>query len=385
MSALTSFKGNQPWLYDIVVQNGNSAGFGTTLVIDASGEKAALIGSIWHPTVKTGTINIRKVHFRLGAMTFNAASTIRVSLQNVSMTAGPPYQPDGTQDQTYDFASGSGLTANAWNSTGNLSADRAVDLSASGMGDTNSRVVAVVFEYGTFTAADSLIISTMNLQATSINTYLGGNPILNTGSWATVSAVGNLVAFECDDGSYAFMEASLPFSAFSSVQVGSASAIRAAGLKFRFPMELTTEAMGIALVMQNAADGNLVLYDTDGTTALITVAIDNDAVCAATIMRHAIARYQPVTHAANSYYRLVYVATSTTDATVYYGDVNAAGLMDGLVGGQDFHWTTRDSGGTWTDVTTRRPHLSIRISSVHDGASSGGMVRHPGLNGGING
>lgn len=385
MSALTTLKGDLPYVTDLIIQNNQTPAFMTTLLMDASAEKLAFVGSIWHPTVKTGTINIRKVHFRCGVVTFNAASVMRVSLQNISTTAGPPYQPDGSQDQLYNF-SGSGLVSNTWTSTGDLSADRAVDLSASGFSDVNSRWVAVVFEYATFTAADSIIINGLNVQATPLHSLLGGQSLLNTASWAVHSGCANVVAFECDDGSFAFMEGAFPFSAMSNASVASNGAIRAAGLKFRWPVELSTEAMGLGMVVPNNADGLLILYDTDGTTALATVAVDNDAVATATLMRHAMARYEPVTHDANAYYRLAFVATTTTASTVNYGDVNAVALMDGLVGGQDFHWTQRDSAGTWTDTTTRRPHFVFKLSAVHDGVGgAGGMVRHPGMSGGING
>lgn len=387
MSALTLFKGDPPFLYDMIIQTAQSPSYISSAVMDATAEKIAILGCVWHPTVKTGTINVRKVHFRTGALTFNVLSTVRVSLQNVSQTAGPPYQPDGSQDQTYDFALGVGLAANTWTATGDLSADRAVDLSAVNPGDANSRWLAVVFEFSTFTVADSIVISAINVQATVLNALMGGQPLLNTGSWGVIASSASVVALECDDGSFAFIDTAMPFSALSSASVASNGAIRAAGLKFRFPVELSTEAMGLGLVIPNGCDGSLVLYDTDGTTALVTVAIDNDATAAASLMRHSMARYLPVTHTANSYYRLVFVASTTTAASVYYGDVNTAAIMDGLAGGQDFHWTQRDSAGTWTDTTTRRPHFVAKLSAVHDGAGGGGggMVRHPGLNGGING
>lgn len=384
MSALTNFNGDGPWVYDLVIQSNQSVSYSNALLMDATAEKLGFVGCIWHPTIKTGTINIRKVHFRVGTpITFSALSTVRVSLQNISTTAGPPYQPDGSRDQTYDFV-GSGLTANTWTATGNLSADRAVDLSAVSPGDANSRWLAVVFEFATFTALDSVIVSTLNMQATPLHSHLGGQPILNTGSWALVNAA-NCVAFECDDGSYAYMEGAIPFSALSSASVASNGAIRAAGLKFRFPMGIKLEAMALGIVTPNGCDGSLVLYDTDGTTALVTVNIDNDAVASASLMRHALARFQPTTHNANDYYRMVFVASTTTAATVYYGTVNAVGIMDAFAGGQDFHWTQRDSSNVWTDTTTQRPYFLMKLSAAHDGASSGGMVRHPGMNGGVNG
>lgn len=371
MSALTNFLGDGAWLVDRPYVGTTAPAFATSAIMDASAEKISFLGCIWHPTTKTGTINIRKVHFRCGALTFNILSTIRVSLQNVSLTAGSPYQPDGTQDQTYDFALGVGLTANAWNSTGNLSADRAVDLSGMSVGSTNSRFVAVVFEYATFTAADSFIASTMSM-GNPMDVLMGGHTLINTASWALLNASVPVVAFECDDGSFAFMEGAYPIATLSSASVSSTGAIRAAGLKFKFPIELTTDAFSFGVAIPNGCDGDLVLYDTDGTTALVTINVDNDAVSAQSSMRLAVARYLPKTHTANSYYRLVFVGGTVTVATVNYLEVNAAGLMDGLVGGQNWHWTQRDSGGTWADTTTRRPFAGLKLSAVHDGAGGGG-------------
>jgi len=373
MSALTNFKGDAPWLYDLVIQIPQNPGFSALGIIDAGTERVAFIGNIWHPTVKTGTINIRKVHFHCGAVTFNAASVLRVSLQDVSATAGPPIQPDGVQDQTADMTA---LAANAWNTTGNLSADRVVDLSAINPTDANSRHVAVVFEYQTFTAADSVVIRGMNPQAAPLNSLLGGLGMLFTGTWALLS-VYPIVAFECDDGTFAFMDGGYPFTALTTASVSSTAAIRAAGLIFSLPVQTKIEGIGLGLMIPNGCDGTIKLYDSDGTTELASVAVDNDAVAAASLMRHAVARIPPVTLAANTDYRMVYVGGTATAASVYYGDVNAAALMDGLVGGQDFHWTQRDSAGTWTETTTRRPHLMLKLSAVHDGAGggAGGMLQ----------
>jgi hypothetical protein len=372
MSALTLLSGDGPLLLDDLAQTGVPS-FLTTAVMDASTEKLAIVGCVWHPTVKTGTINIRKVHFRVGALTFNAASTIRVSLQNVSATAGPPYQPDGSQDQIYDFASGAGLTANAWNATGNLSADRTVSMSATNIADANSRWVAVVFEFQAFTAADSLVLSAMSANSGNgaLEHLIGGSMLLNTGSWAIANCQASVVALECDDGSFAFLTGSRPVSAISSATIGSGSAIRAAGMKFRFPMEVQIDAIGLMLTVQNGADGDLILYDSDGTTVLASVAVDNDAVFS-TAARVAVGQIPAITLAANTYYRLVFVSSTATTATMNYVEVNTAALMDGFVGGQNFHWTQRDSGGTWTDTTTRRPLFAMKLCSVHDGTGGGG-------------
>lgn len=384
MSALTLFKGDPPWLYSILNQGvTQNPSVGTAGTMDASTEKIAFVGCVWHPTVKTGTINIRKIRFQTGAVTFDAASTVRMSLQTVSATAGPPYQPDGSQDQTYDFASGAGLTANSWITSGNLSADRAVDLSAVSLTDANSRWLAVVWEYTTFTAADSIIIQGVVMNAAPLNSMIGGQTLLNTGAWAVTNVVPS-VALECDDGTFAYLEGCMPYNTFSSAAVSSSAAIRAAGLKFKFPMEVTAEGFGLLLQVPNGADTTITIYDSDGTTALVSAVVDNDAVASATNRLYAMIRCQPITFAANTYYRCVIVGTSATSTNILYGTVDAAALMDGMIGGQDMHWTERDSGGTWTDTTTRRPCFAIKLSSVHDGAGGGGgLIRHPGMNGGL--
>lgn len=375
---LQTLGGDGLMLHDFLAQTSATPSFSSGAVMDASTEKVALVGCIYHPTIKTGTINIRKVHFRIGALTFNVASTIRCSLQSVSATAGPPYQPDGTQDQTYDFASGTGLTANAWNSTGNLSADRAVDLTAVNLGDANSRWVAVVFEYAVFTAADSFILSGLASSSGNGATehLLGGSNLLNTAAWAASNVQGGIIAFELDDGSFAFMEGTRPVSATSTASVGNAAAIRAAGLKFKFPVEVKIDGIGLGMGVQNGADGTLTLYDSDGTTVLASVVIDNDGVIS-TVNRIGIARIVPITLAANTFYRLAFVATVATTTTIPYVNTNSAALMDGLTGGQNFHWTQRDSAGVWTDTTTQRPLLMLRLSAIHDGTGGGGGLAMP--------
>ena len=377
MSALTNLPGFIAMQRDMILStDSNVPAFTTAQLIDASAEKAAFLGEVWHPTVKTGTINIRKVHFRCGAIAVTwLTSVVRCSLQNVSLTAGPPYQPDGTQDQTFDFNNGAQLTANAWNTTGNLSADRAVDLSADSIGDANSRWLAVVLEYATFTVLDSLILNGVNAAPGGIamGTHLGAAPLLQTAAWAAqANGYGNVV-LECDDGTFAFLNNCTAFSALGTASVASNGAIRRAGVIFQVPMQLKVSKMSLFGLIPNACDGTLTLYDSDGTSVLASVDVDNDPVRASGTPGYMDAEFPPVTLTAATDYRFVFVATTTTAATIYYGDVNAVGHMDGLLLGQNARWTQHD-GTNWAETTTRRPHFGIGISAVHDGAGGGSSL-----------
>lgn len=375
MTLLVNEYGLTSLAYDPGVGNGATPpAFGTNAVIDASTEKAAIVGCVWHPTVKTGTINIRKVHFRCGAVSINAASTVRVSLQTVSDTAGPPYQPDGTQDQTADI-SGASMVANGWNVTGNLSADRVVDLSSDSLTDSNSRWISVVVEYQTFTAADSVVVS--SVVAPTSGAGVGGCMLLNTGSYALLADRISIVALECDDGTFAFLRTSSPWSALSSAAVSSTGAIRRAGVKFQVPTRRTVDSAALMVRVPSGSNGRLVLYSSGGSIELVSIDIDRNAISGFGADRLIEVSFQPVTLEAATDYRFAFVGTSSTAATVYYGEVDSAGLMDGLILGQQAHWTQHDGSG-WSDTTTRRPHFALGWGAFQE---QGGGIRLAGSGG----
>ena len=357
--SLTSLYGRSPFDFEILTwQGSNAPAFASTGIIDASTEKLACVGYVWHPSRPSGTFNIRKVHFRTGAVSVNASSVLRVSLQDVSLTAGPPYQPDGSQDQTADIA-GNALAANTWTTTGNLSADRAVS--------QGSRI-AIVWEYQTFTAADSIVVSTIGAINAPDAVKMGGSMLLNTGSWAGVAnSLGNVV-LECDDGTYAFLMEHMAYSALGSASVASNGAIRAAGNYFTVPVEFQIDGLSLKCLLPNGCDGDLILYDGDGTTVLVSVPVDNDAVFSAGAQ---IARvtFAPITLRPGVGYRWAFVAGTTTAATVYHGDVSQAGMLDNTPGGRQAHWTQRDSSGVWTETTTRKAHWGFGVAAIGAGGA----------------
>jgi len=350
--------------------NVGAPSFSAALVTNASANKIAMIGQVWHPNKSLTSISIRKVHFRCGAIaSFNAASEFRVSLQNISATAGPPYQPDGTQDQFYDFKTATtALTQNAVNTTGNLSGDRTVDLTADSFGDTNSRWLAVVFEWQAFNTSDSVIIS-------SIPDFAGyglGGAISSVGATWSAQARQIVVYFELDDGSFAYLVPGTVFTATGTVTVTSTGAIRRAGVKFKVPTSRIINRLGLHVGAANGYDGRLVLYDSDGTTELISVDVDNDAVVSFTTNVYEI-DFQPVTLAAETFYRFVWVAGTTTAGTVPYFDVAATAHLNACMLGANAMWTQHD-GSSWADTALRRPGFAIGVYAYESPGGGGSKV-----------
>jgi len=361
---MTNFTGLGLVHRDIARGLSSNPSFRDGATIDASGELAAWIGTVWHPS-RPASFNIKKVHFRCGTVTFDASSVVQISLQDVSATAGPPFAPDGTPDQTASMTS---FTANDWNVTGDLSANRTVN-----QGDR----LCVVAEYTTFVGTNALSFSSLNwLTGTGSmpeNTALGGVMLINTtGSWISSDngAYGGVIYFECDDGSLAFLQPARPFSAVTTVSVGNAAAIRRAGLYFTPPVDMKIEMLGLWMGLPNGCDGSLILYDTDGSTALVTRAVDNDSVIQASTQRMHEIWFEPITLQGGSAYRFAFVPSTATTGTVSYADVPSAAVMDGLPLGSAAHWTQHD-GTNWTQTTTRRPFISIGVSALDDGAGGG--------------
>lgn len=354
---LTNLYGRQDLL---LPQYGGGLPVYGSILIDASTERAALCGLVWIPS-RASSFDIRKVHFRCGSVTFGGSSVLRVSLQNVSQTAGPPYQPDGTQDQTADMTS---LTANGWNTTGNLSADRTV---------TPGEAVAVVWEYQTFTASDAVNIS--NISLTSETRGLGGGvPIFYNGSsWSVTGNFEGIVVFEDASGNYAFLETTHPWNAISFENVSTSATARAAGVAFTVPVTCKVDGFSLYMAVANGSDGYLRLLDGDGSTVLASVTVDNDAVLSTT-GRLFDAVFAPVTLSPGTTYRAIFEPSTTTVTAVYYGDVNAAGMLGNTAGGPEAHWTQRNSGGTWAQTTTRKPFWFLRYSAFDDATSGGGLA-----------
>jgi len=302
--------------------------FGSSTAMTASTHKTAFVGTI----PRTGTIT--SVGFRFGAVTRGATTALTVSLQDVDLSNGPPGRPDGTPDQTGSVATGS-ITANSWISV-SLGTSRSV---------TVGQLIAVVIEYSTFLAGDSMAIS----QITSVINWGSSHPVTFDGTtWTRHDAAPNLILGYSSGNNGALLGA------------GAASAIAVPSFNSNSTPDerggawvpsVSTRVAGLACVVTPTADFDLVLYDSVGT-ALGTASFDANTLRVNTSRPHSRLFSSPVDVVAGATYYLAVKPTSASNITLTTYSVNSAIDRDAWPLGTDLTGATRTNAGSWSTSTT---------------------------------
>jgi hypothetical protein len=343
-----------------------SLSISAALLIDATGEKAAFQGPVqWNDN--STSKDITKVGIRFGTVTKAGGSALTLSLQNVSTAAGTPMQPDETQDQTVAIANANAAFAsNAYLHSAALSANRTV---------SRDELLAVVLEYDGAgrLGSDSVVLS----GHASVDTggYARAMAVLKTGgTWAQQSVLSNVI-LEFTDGSFGTLGGGMPFSAVNNHAYKSDSSPDEYALKFQLPF--AGKIGGVDLWNYMAAvtsDFSVVLYDSDGTTALATTTVSG---------YHGFASFREmfvpfsteIAFAANTNYWISVKPTQATSLVyIAYTDVSAVGHMDAYIGGQNWLMNSRTDAGAWSNVTTRKPWIAPRVSSIDTGGGSVGNL-----------
>jgi hypothetical protein len=316
--------------------------------IDATGEKVAMIGRVWVPS--GASKSIRKLHFRFGTVTKAGGSALTVSLQDVDLANGPVVRPDGTPDQTVAIANAdAGFTSNTWYTTGNLSADRSV---------AHGELLAVVIEYDASgrLSTDSVQIQAHNACAPNAHQFPAA--VLFTASWATASTLVPTVLFEFSDGTYGYFDAGSAWNTVTqSNTTGSGSTPDENALKFTPGFDCTCD--GGYIFCWPDANFDVVLYD--GTTALVTLSIDANAVAGVFIFPHFLT-WPPVTLTANGVYYLAIKPSSASTMRWHHNTVANSAYMAGMPGGTNYTFASRTDAGAWSPDATKRMQAGVRLT-----------------------
>lgn len=362
--AIQLISGEGFWIPGLPPTFGATSGAGIYGPIDATGEKLAHIGRVWWPgTASSKTIT--GVGFRFGnSITKAGGSALTVSLQDVDLATGPPYQPDGTQDQTAAVANANAsFAANTW-----------IDLtfgSTRAVNKGDRLAVVIEFDGSGRLGADSVNFAAL---ASSNSGAYGGAGISHfTASWAaTTGSPGVIFAF--DDGTYGKFAGSWPSNTATSATVtaNTGTTPDEVGLKFSLPFSVSVDQLAAYLsVSASSSDFDVILYDSGGSV-VASGSADANATNATGTARVFLIPIVPTTLSANTTYRLVVKPTTANSVVVMHVDVATANHLTVHPGGTAWHWTQRTDGGAWTDTTTRRPYyFGLQVAGVDSGTAGG--------------
>ena len=298
--------------------------------------------------------DIAKVHFRTGTVT--TGDDLHISLQDQDSDGNP----DGTEDQYRVLTVGDG-DDNAWLSTGIISSD--------GTDGGTKRTVAagdrlsVVFRFNSYVAGSLWLQYIASASYNGLSAFLGST---NSGStWA--QALGAMaIAIEYADGTFAYIDNTVPFSSISNTSVGSGSTPDEYSLRLRLPFPV--RVMGL-MVRGASADTEIGLYPDSG--AALATGVPQPANTSGSIIRK-ILFSSAVDLLANTYYRISWKPTTATVRTITVYSMASAGIRGAFSLGTNFALGTRADGGSWTDDETQMIMASLLVSGIDDGAGGGG-------------
>lgn len=320
----------------------NATAFVISATLDAGGEK---LGCLFQAP-KTGSIH--KIGWRTRTVRTGATLDVRVETINASG------QPSGTLWGTNTNASvvvGNG-DDDTWFLT-TLTADASVN-----RGD----FVAVVFVNPSISPGD--------LDLAGINPPSRGHfPSFKTFSvsWVDGSGINPVLGIEYSDGTYSPIPYMMPVKTIATPSIDSGTTPDEAGMKFSLPFQARARGFWVScsqptdgdytVRLYNAADSVIasLLVDTDKTSIKSEGAIFTGFFTATALIQK------------NRTYRLTILPATTfaTDQTLSTIQVDTAAILDQFSGGQNFHYTQRTDGGSWSNDTTKRPLMGVICDQIN--------------------
>lgn len=343
---------------------------GPTNAMDSSADLYSITDCIvWEDG---GTHDIRYVHWRCQVAGGSPNYTVEIGLADPTNASGPPARWDGTLDQ-------SGTQANptaATNYTTTLGTDRT--------GVADGTLLCLVFQFsayvqGTFGPA------AMSTSASSRNDL--GLSFVHFDGVSTYSLLGNapLITFESPDGYFGHFAQGLPRLSALTSQNFNNSGTRRVALEFVADAKEWAHLIAFFVTVASGADFDLVLYEgtsTSAPTEKVRLAVDSTQIHSNGAARwiEKMVTEQQLTDGET--YRLALEPSTANNVSVYYIDVSTAAHKNSLAPGCS--WVTHD-GTNWSSPTTTRVPLSYYgRSAIEDGAGGGGgLLRHPGMAGGM--
>lgn len=326
--------------------------FGAGTTIDASGEYDAYIFEAREDMV------VDRVGFKPNAATGSPTAELRIETVSAGVPSGTLWN-----------AAGGGSTG----TTGTLSTSSMnVTTLAAAATISKRQIFAVVIKYATGT---SFVTTAMSRGGLNDGVTTMPYKVTNVTGSAVASVVNSIpLILGSSSTNFYRLPACYPITAVGTINPASNGVERAVCLRFQLPFKCRII-------------GARALVTSVGTTEDFSMGIYTDAgsEVSSSMTTFAAASYYPaggasiealfdnsVTPTINTWYRLVYQPDTTLACTINYATLEDANHAKAIMRGLNAQTGTRDSGGAWTDVSTRIPMMDLIIDQLDDGAGSGG-------------
>lgn len=170
----------------------------------------------------------------------------------------------------------------------------------------------------------------------------------------------------------------------TNTQNAISSGLNQMGNRFKLAVQKRCIGIGFRHWATYAGNWKFHLYDGSDVDLITSPTFDKDikSTTAAAPFRYL---FPPgVTLAANTLFRAVVEATEASNVQMAYRGVQANADLAAVDGGIEFYMTTKTGAAAWADTTTRVMDIWPIFDGVETGAG-GGLLVHPGMEGGMHG
>lgn len=358
----------------------------TDMTVDADEEEIQLFGSVYLAAgsgSKTFGTSGSALGWMVGAsITFASGSTLRVGVKQASQIAtatGPSIRATigaAAFDVYDDLVGGTDtITATTWRE----------DAMSAGTPFTvnHGDLIAVCFHLDTSSGTPSVKVRGFSAASGAPNNMNMPTSVLVTAGPAhTVATQSPMIVFTFDDGTLGWLDPTFVYSASGTETIGNTNLF---GNQFTPTANIWVDAIAMQAAFAGTTNADFgLMSDPAGTPAFISNAsfsIDPQQIGNAAGANRVYTRCfsQEIALTASTAYAIAMKQNSATALTVPYWDVNATGHQQ--VNGLDANCfcvkSTAGAAFASQNSGKRRAAMWMRVSSIEDGAASGGLAANP--------
>ena len=352
--------------------------------VDATNEAAIMTGQVFWADGASNTVDTSgssSLGWMSGTSTvFSDGSTVvKVGLAAPDTAAGPPARATNVANViTFDVAAvftGSGITANAWQESVPTTGTKTI---------AHGELVCFAVQITNRAGSDAMNVIGMASAVSGTTGQPTWTNVNAAGSYSNQNMLPNAV-LTASDGTKGYFYGGFVASNAASVTWNNASAQKEYGNLIQLPFP--AKVYGIIASIDAAGNYDAILYsDPLGTPASQrSVSVDEDPVGVGTSAVYCSLFTTPYDIAANTPYVAAIKPTTTDNIIMWHKSFASTAHQNAENGGSASYGVSRDAAAfAATNSGLDRFTAGLLIGGFDNGVSAGGMIRHPGMSGGLN-